>query len=160
MRLVLQRVTRASVRVSNEVVSTIGPGLLILVGIGEGDDSGLAKGMALKTAELRIFDNDEGHFDRSLLDCGGEALVVSQFTLYADTRRGRRPSFTTAADPGVAAPLVEAYAAALEALGVRVGRGTFGAHMAVELENDGPVTVIVDSADLDRPRRASGGTPG
>ncbi len=155
MRLVLQRVTSASVRVDGKTVGAIGPGLLGLVGIGPDDDPAEAERLARKTAELRIFRDDEGRFNRSLLDVAGEALVVSQFTLYGDTRRGRRPSFVAAAPPEVAEPLVEAYASALEALGMRVGRGRFGAHMQVELVNDGPVTLILDSADLDRPRRES-----
>ena len=153
MRLVVQRVTQASVRVDHEVVGEIGAGLLILVGVREGDSPEIAQRLATKTAELRIFPDDDGHFNRSLLDVGGEALVVSQFTLYADTRRGRRPSFTEAARPEVAEPMVEAYAAALEGLGVRVAKGMFGARMEVELVNDGPVTLIIDSADLERPRR-------
>jgi D-tyrosyl-tRNA(Tyr) deacylase len=153
MRLVIQRVTRASVRVGDETVGAIGPGLLVLVGAGEGDDEAEARRFATKTAELRIFPDDAGRFDRSLLDTGGEALVVSQFTLYADTRRGRRPGFSDAAPPEIAEPLVEAYAAYLEALGVRTARGRFGAHMMVDLENDGPVTIIIDTADLERPRR-------
>jgi len=153
MRLVLQRVTRASVRVDGETVGAIGPGLLILVGAGEGDDVVEAQRLATKTAELRIFADDEGRFNRSLLDTAGEALVVSQFTLYADTRRGRRPGFSAAAPPEMAKPLVEAYAAHLEALGIKTARGRFGAHMLVDLENDGPVTIIIDSADMERPRR-------
>ena len=154
MRLVLQRVTSAAVRVEGETVGAIGRGLLVLAGVREGDDAETARRLAAKTAALRIFPDDEGRFNRSLLETGGEALVVSQFTLYADVRKGRRPSFTDAARPEVAEPLVEAYASALEALGVRVARGRFGAKMAVELVNDGPVTVGIDSADLERPRRA------
>lgn len=153
MKLVIQRVTNASVRVDDKVVGAIGPGLLVLVGIGEGDDEAEALRLAEKTAELRIFADEEGRFNRSLLDVGGEALVVSQFTLYADTRRGRRPGFSAAAAPDVAEPLVEAYSQRLEALGVETARGRFGAHMMVSLENDGPVTIIIDSADLERPRR-------
>jgi len=154
MRLVLQRVTSAAVRVEGETVGAIGRGLLVLAGVREGDDAETARRLAAKTAALRIFPDDEGRFNRSLLETGGEALVVSQFTLYADVRKGRRPSFTDAARPEVAEPLVEAYAQALEALGVRVARGRFGAKMAVELVNDGPVTVVIDSAELERPRRA------
>jgi D-tyrosyl-tRNA(Tyr) deacylase len=153
MRLVIQRVTSASVRVDNETVGAIGPGLLVLVGIGEEDDEAEAVRLAEKTAELRIFADDEGRFNRSLQDVGGDALVVSQFTLYADTRRGRRLGFSSAAPPEIAEPLVEAYARRLEALGVATARGRFGAHMQVSLENDGPVTIIIDTADLDRPRR-------
>ena len=154
MRLVLQRVSSAAVRVDGETVGAIGPGLLVLVGVREGADEGTARRLAAKTAALRIFPDDEGRFNRSLLETNGEALIVSQFTLYADVRRGRRPSFTDAARPEVAEPLVEAYAAALEALGVRVARGRFGAKMEVELVNDGPVTLVIDSSDLERPPRA------
>lgn len=154
MKLVLQRVTRAAVRVDSEVIAAIGPGLLVLVGVAEGDGVDEARRLAAKTAELRIFAGDDGRFDRSLVDVAGEALVVSQFTLYADTRRGRRPGFSAAAPPETAAPIVEAFARELEALGVTTRRGRFGAHMQVELENDGPVTIIIDSKDHDRPRRA------
>ncbi|HLF72191.1 MAG TPA: D-aminoacyl-tRNA deacylase [Dehalococcoidia bacterium] len=154
MRLVLQRVSSAAVRVDGETIGAIGPGLLVLVGVREGADEGTARRLAAKTAALRVFPDDEGRFNRSLLETHGEALVVSQFTLYADVRRGRRPSFTDAARPEVAEPLVEAYAAALEALGVRVARGRFGAKMEVELVNDGPVTLVIDSSDLERPPRA------
>ena len=154
MRIVLQRVSRASVSVSGETVASISQGLLVLLGVREGDGELDARRLAAKTAELRIFPDDAGRFNRSLLECGFEALVVSQFTLYGDVRKGRRPSFNDAARPELAEPLVEAYAGALEALGVAVARGRFGAHMDVELVNDGPVTLIIDSADLDRPRRA------
>jgi len=153
LRIVLQRVSRASVRVGDEVTGAIGVGLLLLVGVEQGDEDDLGARLARKCAELRIFPDDEGRFNRSLLDVGGEALVVSQFTLLADTRRGRRPSFTDAAPPDVAQPIVEAFAAALADLGVRVATGRFGAYMQVELTNDGPVTIVFDSADLDRPRR-------
>ena len=153
MRLVLQRVSSASVRVDSEVVGEIGAGLLILAGVRDGDDEAEARRLATKTAELRIFADNEGKFNHSLLDVNGEALVVSQFTLLADTRRGRRPSFIDAARPEVAEPLVEVYATALEALGVRVARGRFGAHMEVSLVNDGPVTIVIDSEDQQRPRR-------
>jgi D-tyrosyl-tRNA(Tyr) deacylase len=154
MRLVVQRVTGASVRVGDETVGAIGPGLLILAGVRDGDDEPIATRLAAKTAELRIFADADGRFDRSLLEVSGDALVVSQFTLYADVRRGRRPSFNDAARPELAEPLVEAYARALEALGVRVARGRFGAMMQVESVNDGPVTILIDSADLERPRHA------
>jgi D-tyrosyl-tRNA(Tyr) deacylase len=153
LRIVLQRVSRASVSVSEETVGSIGHGLLVLIGVREGDDEAEARRLATKTAELRIFPDDKGRFNRSLLECGYEALVVSQFTLYGDMRKGRRPSFNDAARPEVAAPLVEAYAQALEAQGITVARGRFGAHMDVALVNDGPVTLILDSDDLDRPRR-------
>jgi D-tyrosyl-tRNA(Tyr) deacylase len=153
MRVVIQRVTSARVLVGDEVAGAIGRGLVLLAGIADGDDAATAERLAQKCCELRIFPDDEGRFDRSLLDTGGEALVVSQFTLLADTRRGRRPSFTDAAPPDVAAPLVDAFAAALRALGVKVATGRFGASMQVELVNDGPVTIVLDSADFDAPRR-------
>jgi D-tyrosyl-tRNA(Tyr) deacylase len=124
-----------------------------LIGVREGDDEATARRLATRTAELRIFEDAEGRFNRSLLETGYSALVVSQFTLYGDTRKGRRPSFNDAARPEVAEPLVEAYATALESLGVTVARGRFGAHMQVELVNDGPVTLVIDSADFDKPRR-------
>ena len=153
MRAVIQRVLRAAVRVEGETVGSIGPGLLVLVGVAEGDGPEQARRLAEKTSELRVFSDDEGRFNRSLVESGGEALVVSQFTLLADVRKGRRPSFTRAAAPEVASGLVDAYAAALRELGVRVAAGRFGAHMVVELENDGPVTLVVDTDDLERPRR-------
>jgi D-aminoacyl-tRNA deacylase len=155
MRLVLQRVTSARVSIDAEAIGEIASGLLVLVGVREGDDAATAKHLAAKTAELRIFRDSEGRFNRSLLETNGEALVVSQFTLYADVRKGRRPSFNDAARPELAEPLVEAYAQALESLGVPVARGRFGAYMQVESVNDGPVTLIIDSDDLDRPRRSS-----
>jgi D-tyrosyl-tRNA(Tyr) deacylase len=153
MRVVLQRVTHASVSVDGETVGAIGPGLLLLVGVANGDDEVEARRIAGKCAEMRIFTDDEGRFNLSLLETGGEALVVSQFTLLADVRRGRRPSFDAAARPEVAEPLVEAFAKELRRLGVGTQTGRFGAKMAVELVNDGPVTIVVDSAELDRPRR-------
>jgi len=160
MRLVIQRVTSASVRVDGDVVGAISAGLLVLVGVREGDDEATAQRLATKTAELRIFADDEGRFNRSVLDpstssghAPGEVLVVSQFTLYGDVRKGRRPSFNDAAQPEVAEPLVETYARGLEAMGLRVARGQFGAHMVVESVNDGPVTILIDSAEFDRPRR-------
>jgi D-tyrosyl-tRNA(Tyr) deacylase len=153
MRVVVQRVARAAVSVDGESVASIGPGLLVLVGVGEGDDEAEAKRIAGKCAELRIFSDDGGRFNLSLLDTGGEALVVSQFTLFADVRRGRRPSFAAAARSETAEPLVEAFAEELRRLGVATQTGRFGAKMSVELVNDGPVTIIIDSAELDRPRR-------
>jgi D-tyrosyl-tRNA(Tyr) deacylase len=153
LRIVLQRVTRAAVRVDGETVAAIDAGLLLLVGVGLEDDAALARRLAQKCAELRIFRDEQDRFNRSLIDVGGEALVVSQFTLLADVRRGRRPSFTDAAHPDIAAPLIDMFAEALRAQGIRVSTGRFGAMMEVELVNDGPVTVIIDSADLDRPRR-------
>jgi D-tyrosyl-tRNA(Tyr) deacylase len=160
MRLVIQRVASASVRVDGEVVGSIGPGLLVLVGVREGDDEATAQRLATKTAELRVFADDEGRFNRSVIESGpstgsgrGEVLVVSQFTLYGDVRKGRRPSFNDAARPEVAEPLVEAYARALEGVGLHVERGRFGAHMMVESVNDGPVTILIDSAEFEKPRR-------
>ena len=154
MRVVLQRVLRASVTVDGEEVGVIGRGLVALVGAARGDTAEEAHRLARKTAELRIFSDHEGRFNLSLLDVGGEALVVSQFTLLADARRGRRPSFTDAAPPEEAQPLIEEFSAALAALGVRVATGRFGAMMSVELVNDGPVTIVLDSRDVERPRRA------
>ncbi|MCL6646708.1 MAG: D-tyrosyl-tRNA(Tyr) deacylase [Chloroflexi bacterium] len=148
MKAVIQRVRRASVRVAGEEVATIGRGLVILLGIGHDDQEALADLFAEKTAHLRIFPNEAGKFDRSLLESGGEALVVSQFTLLADLRRGRRPSFTAAAPPERAAPLVDRFVAALRALGVPTATGIFGAMMEVELVNEGPVTIVLESAEL------------
>lgn len=122
---------------------SIGPGLCILLGVAEGDDAAGAARLAEKIARLRIFENEEGRFDRSLLDSGGAALVVSQFTLLADTAKGNRPSFSGAAQPEVAEPLYERFAQALRELGVHVETGVFGARMSVELENDGPVTIVI-----------------
>jgi D-tyrosyl-tRNA(Tyr) deacylase len=148
MRALLQRVTRAAVSVDGRVVGETGPGLLVLVGVGHADTESVADGLARKVAELRIFADDAGRTNRSLLDTGGSALVVSQFTLYADTRRGRRPGFTDAADPDSAEALYERFAAALRDVGVeRVETGAFGAEMAVELVNDGPFTIWLDTED-------------
>jgi D-tyrosyl-tRNA(Tyr) deacylase len=155
MRAVLQRVSRAAVRVNGETVGAIDGGLLILLGVAEGDSAAEAERLAAKTADLRLFADAAGRFNRSLRETGGAALVVSQFTLHADSRRGRRPSFDKAAAPTVAAPLVEAFATALAGLGVPVAQGRFGARMEVELVNDGPVTLILDTDDLARPRRSS-----
>jgi D-tyrosyl-tRNA(Tyr) deacylase len=145
MRLVLQRVTRASVSVDGAVVSSIGPGFMILVGVGHDDDRAHAERLAEKVSGLRIFRDAAGKTNLSLAQVGGEALVVSQFTLYADTRKGRRPSFVAAADPAKAAAVVEEFVRALEAHGVGVARGVFGAEMAVELVNDGPFTLALDA---------------
>ena len=144
MRAVVQRVSSASVRIDAETVGACGRGLLVLIGARHDDTSETAMRLAAKVARLRIFENEEGRFDRSLLDTGGEALVVSQFTLIADTRKGNRPSFTDAAAPEVAEPIIERFCVALGELGVRVQTGVFGAHMEVELVNDGPVTVVLD----------------
>jgi len=143
VRVLLQRVSQASVSVDGDVVSSIGPGLLLLVGVGQGDpESHVA--LAEKIANLRIFSDADGKMNLSLMDVAGEVLVVSQFTLYADLRKGRRPSWTQAEDPTVAAERVEAFARALEARGISVVRGVFGAHMQVELVNDGPVTIWLE----------------
>jgi D-tyrosyl-tRNA(Tyr) deacylase len=147
MRALLQRVSRAEVRVAGEVVGATGPGLLVLLGVGRDDDGATAEALARRVAELRIFSDETGRTNRSLLEVGGDALVISQFTLYADTRRGRRPGFTDAAPPDVAAALYDRFCAALEALGPNVGRGSFGRVMAVELVNDGPFTIWLDTAE-------------
>ena len=144
MRAVVQRVSSASVRVEGETVGACGRGLLVLVGVGHEDTSETAARLAAKIARLRIFENEDGRFDHSILDTGGEALVVSQFTLLADTRKGNRPSFTAAAAPEHAEPLVEALGAVLRDLGVPVQMGVFGSRMEVELVNDGPVTIVLD----------------
>ena len=153
MRVVLQRVSRASVMVDGQTVASIGRGLLALVGAADGDSEEEAVRLARKCAELRVFSDAEGKFNLSLPDVGGEALVVSQFTLLADTRRGRRPSFVGAAPPEVAEALVAAFAAAMREAGVPTQTGRFGAKMTVELANEGPVTIVLDSADFERPRR-------
>ena len=154
MRIVLQRVTQASVSVEGDVVGAIDRGLLILVGVADGDGEEQAEALARKVAGLRIFADAEGRFNESLLDIRGSALVVSQFTLHADVRKGRRPSFTSAARPEVAEPLVDYFAQSLREQGVPVETGVFGAMMSVALVNDGPFTVVIDSADLERPRRS------
>jgi D-aminoacyl-tRNA deacylase len=140
VRAVVQRVSRASAAPGGD----IGRGVCVLLGIARDDDEAAAGALAGKIAKLRVFENEAGHLDRSLLDIGGSALVVSQFTLIADTRKGNRPSFTEAAPPEVAEPLYEAFCSELEALGVPVKRGVFGARMAVELVDDGPVTIVLD----------------
>jgi D-tyrosyl-tRNA(Tyr) deacylase len=144
LRAVVQRVTRGSVRVDEEVVGEIGAGVLVLLGVAVGDTVEHGDALAGKVARLRIFADDGGRFDRSLLDTGGAALVVSQFTLLADTSKGNRPGFSAAAVPGDAEPLVDRFCVTLAALGVPVATGRFGARMAVQLVNDGPVTIILD----------------
>jgi D-tyrosyl-tRNA(Tyr) deacylase len=143
LRAVVQRVSRARVAVAGEAVAEIGAGLCILLGVAEEDGEGEAVRLAAKVAHLRIFENDLGKFDLSVLDTGGGALVVSQFTLIADTAKGNRPSFSHAAPPDRAEALYEVFCDALEAEGVQVGRGVFGARMEVELLNDGPVTIVL-----------------
>jgi D-tyrosyl-tRNA(Tyr) deacylase len=150
MRALLQRVTRASVTVDGQVVGKIGNGLLILLGIGHGDGETQIKTMSEKIVHLRIFEDDEGKMNRSLLDIGGQALIVSQFTLYADARRGRRPGYTDAAPPALAELLVERFKDAVASFGIKVAGGVFGAYMQVELLNDGPVTIWLDSEQLPR----------
>jgi D-aminoacyl-tRNA deacylase len=149
MRLVLQRVTEASVAVGGERIAATGQGLLILVGVSADDDPDAAGILATKTAQLRIFENADGRLDRSILDIDGEALVVSQFTLMANTAKGNRPSFSGAASYEKAAQLVEAYCTALAAEGVRVQTGAFGARMSVGLVNDGPVPIVLERSGDD-----------
>ena len=144
MRALIQRVIEASVEVDGDRVAAIAAGLLVLVAAGSGDGADAPAQLAGKVARLRIFADSEGRMNRSLVDVGGAALVVSQFTLYADVRRGNRPGFTDAAPPGVGEALVAAFAAELAALGVPVATGHFGAHMHVALVNDGPVTIWLD----------------
>jgi D-tyrosyl-tRNA(Tyr) deacylase len=144
MRALLQRVKNGRVIVAGHVLAEIGPGLVILLGVGPLDGEQQASYLAEKSANLRIFEDEAGKINRSILDGGGEALVVSQFTLYADTRKGRRPSFTEAAPPEVARPLVERFAELLRAEGVPTQTGEFGAHMLVEIANDGPVTIWME----------------
>ena len=146
MKAVVQRVSRARVRVGDEVAGEIGLGLCVLLGVARGDGAAVASRLAEKVARLRIFEDEQGRFDRSLLDAGAEALVVSQFTLIADTAKGNRPSFSEAAPPEEAEALYEAFCFALRELGVPVATGVFGARMAVELENDGPVTIVLETA--------------
>ena len=148
MRALLQRVSRASVTVDEQIVGQVGQGLLVLLGVGQGDSEVQVKALADKIVHLRIFGDDEGKMNRSLLDIGGEVLVVSQFTLYADTRKGRRPSFIDAASPTLAEPLVEHFKAALAGYGITVASGIFGAYMSIELRNEGPVTIWMDSTDF------------
>jgi D-aminoacyl-tRNA deacylase len=145
VRAVVQRVSSARVVVDSEAVGEIGAGLCVLLGVAGEDGEVEATRLAGRIARLRIFENEEGRFDRSLLDIGGAALVVSQFTLIADTTKGNRPSFTDAAQPERAEPLYEAFCAALRELGVRVATGRFAARMRVEIANDGPVTIVLDA---------------
>jgi len=145
MRALVQRVTRASVRVDDELVGEIDKGLLVLVGVTRTDDELVAGTLARKVVHLRIFDDDAGAMNRSVLDVGGRALVVSQFTLYGDTRRGRRPSWSAAAPPEQAEPLVTAFVTALRGEGIAVETGRFRADMQVELVNDGPVTLAIEA---------------
>ena len=148
MRIVLQRVSRAAVRVRDETVAEIGPGFLLLVGVGVDDGAGEVERLAEKVFHLRVFEDDGGKMNLPLSEVDGEVLVVPQFTLYGDVRKGRRPSWIGAAAPEVAEERVEELCLALESLGARVSRGAFREHMEVELVNDGPVTLVLDVADL------------
>lgn len=145
MRLVLQRVRSGKVLVAGSVIAEIGRGLVILLGIGPGDGEAQAHSLAEKIANLRIFEDEQGKMNLSVVDVGGQAIVVSQFTLYADTRKGRRPSFTDAASPDLARPLVERFAEMLRRQGIPTQTGEFGAHMMVEINNDGPVTILLEA---------------
>jgi len=145
VRALLQRVRKASVTIEGAVAGHIGQGLCILLGVGPSDTPQIAAALAVKAAALRVFNDPAGKMNLSLLDVGGGALVVSQFTLYADTRRGRRPGFTAAAPPAIASPLIDAFANALRGHGVHVETGVFGADMLVEIHNDGPVTIWLDT---------------
>ena len=147
MRALLQRVNRAAVRVGGDEVGRIGDGLVVLLGVGPDDDEPTAEALARRTGELRIFRDGEGRTNRSLIEVGGAALVVSQFTLFADASHGRRPGFTGAAAPDLAERLYERYATALRTLGIDVALGRFGAEMEVELVNDGPFTIWLDTAE-------------
>ena len=144
MRVLVQRVRRGRVSVSNETIAEIGPGVMLLVGVAPQDGDEQARYLAEKIANLRIFEDEQGKINLSLLDTQGQAIVVSQFTLYADTRKGRRPSFTDAAPPEIARPLVDRFAQMLAELGVPTQTGEFGAHMLVEIDNDGPVTIWLE----------------
>ena len=153
MRAVIQREREGRVLVEGQTIGEIGPGLVILLGAGHDDGQAEADKLADKIANLRIFADAEGKTNLSILDVGGEALVISQFTLYADCRKGRRPSFVHAAHPDVAAPLVETFADRLRQAGIRrVETGKFGAMMLVEIHNDGPFTIFLDTDDLSRPK--------
>ncbi len=155
MRALIQRVTQASVAVEAEVVGAIEAGYLILLGVGQDDTVAEAAQLAEKIAHLRLFSDAAGKFNHSLLDIGGAALVVSQFTLFADTRKGRRPSFVQAAAPERAVPLIDHVCAVLRSHGITVATGRFGAMMQVQLINDGPVTIWLDTADWQRQRRSA-----
>jgi D-tyrosyl-tRNA(Tyr) deacylase len=149
VRAVVQRVTRASVSVDGQAIGAIGPGLVILLGVAHGDTEAEARWLAEKIAHLRIFEDEAGRFNRSAFDTHGEVLVVSQFTLLGDARRGRRPDFMAAAPPDVAEPLIDRFVEFVRQQGLRVATGRFRAHMLVEIHNDGPVTLILDRAPAD-----------
>jgi D-tyrosyl-tRNA(Tyr) deacylase len=147
MRVVVQRVSRASVTVTGQVMGAIGRGFLVLLGVAEGDSADDADYLATKVAELRVFDDSEGKMNLSLADVGGSVLAISQFTLLGDCRKGRRPSFIKAARPEAAEPLFDRFLHAIRSRGIAVETGRFGAHMRIELVNDGPVTLVIDSID-------------
>ena len=144
MKIVTQRVTRASVTVDQQVVASIGPGLMILLGVGPEDDEEKAAYLVYRVSNQRIFGDDEGKMNLSVKDIGGEAIVVSQFTLYADTKKGHRPSYVKAAPPEIASPLVDRFVALMNEAGVPTQSGIFGAHMVLEIVNDGPVTIVME----------------
>ena len=154
MRALVQRVSRASVRVDGEVTGAIENGFFVLLGVTHGDDEAVADALARKVTGLRVFEDEAGKMNLDLAAVDGGVLCVSQFTLYGSVRKGRRPSFTEAAEPERAEALYERFCGAVEGEGVRCERGSFGAHMEVESVNDGPVTLLIDSADLERPRHA------
>ncbi len=145
MRALIQRISSARVRVGEEIITEVGPGLLVFLGVGRNDDATQLGQLAEKIAHLRIFEDEEGKMNRSVQEVGGEILVVSQFTLYADCRKGRRPNFLEAAPPEAGQELYEQFVAALREKGIKVATGRFGAHMAVELTNDGPVTIMLET---------------
>jgi len=153
LKALVQRVSKASVSVENQVVAAIKQGLVVLIGVGIGDSEQDAQYLADKIANLRIFSDEANKFNLSALDIGGEVLVVSQFTLLADTRKGRRPSFTDAAPPEEAEPLIEKFVQFLQASGLRVQTGRFRQNMLVEIHNNGPVTIFIDSEERHKPRR-------
>jgi len=153
LRALVQRVSSGSVSISGELVAAIKDGAVIFIGVGKEDCQADASYLAEKIANLRIFPDPEGKFNLSLLDISGEAIVVSQFTLFASTRKGRRPSFTDAAPPDLAEPLVDSFAELLRTLGINVKTGRFQQHMLVEIHNDGPVTIFIDSEDRLKPRK-------
>ena len=152
VRAVVQRVARASVTVNGTVTGAVGTGLLVLLGVGQGDTPGDAERLAAKVAALRVFEDEAGKMNRSCLEAGGSVLCISQFTLFGDVRRGNRPSFEGAAAPELADTLYQAFCQAIERAGLACQRGVFGAHMDVELLNNGPVTLILDTEELKRPR--------
>jgi D-tyrosyl-tRNA(Tyr) deacylase len=152
LRALIQRVSQASVSVGGQSVAAIKQGFVIFIGVGKGDSEDDARHLAEKIANLRVFADDSGKFNLSILDIAGEVLVVSQFTLFASTRKGRRPSFSDAAPPEVAEPLVDTFVQLVHAAGLRVDTGRFQQYMQVEIHNDGPVTIFIDSSERLKPR--------